>query len=480
LIEAPKAVDFISACDLAVGKILAGDYDPAYEDLTALTADVSFADAPPEIRYGSLVTLGILEANLGSPEKAVELVLSGGEVTPELRDAWYWETFAQIAGLARDDNALVAAATALAIDYPDVLKSWDTARFFGVLNIARSLDDEPARIRLFETLWTIGYEPKAGGYPMDVYWLELMASYAAREEWDKAQAIAESLDTADGLATLAYDKRFYRFAPSDLDAAIEAIKESAIVAARAAVSDNPHSLEALIVLTQHLKSAGRFEEGLKVVDDALAAIAAAPAGGAFKDEVRFGSWLYGHRAMFLTNLGRFDEALAVQIQAYDAAVAANADAVSQGLNLAQFYLQLDRPADALETIGKISEVSASEYGRVVGGAISACALEAQGKHDEASTLVETLVPGADKGFSPLMSALLCLNDLDRLAKITIEQLGGQATRSRTLKDQQRYREGALTAQEMTLRERQQRLLARPDMVEAIANVGKILDLPIYD
>jgi len=478
--ELSLPIDFVAAYDLAVGKISAGDYEAAYKDLGKMAADASFPDAPAEIRYGTLATLGLLEGELGSADKAVELFLRGGDAARELRDAWYWEALARLAGMARDDGTLISAATALATKYPDVLKSWDTARFFGVLNVARSSSDEAGRRQLYEALWAIGYEPKTGGYPMDIYWLELMASYAASEDWDKAQAVAKSIYTAAGLATLAYDKRFFRFAPSDVSAAIEAAEQNAIAAARAAAAENPSSLETILVLTESLKTAGRFEDGLAVVDEALATIEAANADEPFKDGVQFLPWLHGHRSIFLKNLGRFDEALVAQTQAYDAAVAGGADTVSQGLNLAQTYLNLGRPADALEIVGKVDEASASEYGRLAGGAISVCALEWQGKHADAVKLVETLVSDTEDEVGPVSAALLCVDDLDQLAQLTIDQLVNPFTRARALRDVQQYRQGKLTEVEKALDERNSRLLARKDVSDAIASVGKVLDLPIYD
>jgi tetratricopeptide (TPR) repeat protein len=246
-----------------------------------------------------------------------------------------------------------------------------------------------------------------------------------------------------------------------------------IASARTMMDAHPDRLGAVNRLAVALLAMEQQDEVLKLTEAALAK--ALPADGSrssYSDVDTQVNWTMDYRQRALYRAGRFDEAAAIEEKAARRPEAGHLN-VSQAINLGDMYYALGRPKDALNAIADIAERDVSGYGALAADGVRICA--AVQLHDDklVQARLAATASHARDGAQPYASALLCVNDLDTLAKFYIDLLADKTLRIEALVQLQKFSLGEpRTAIETVIDNRRAQLLARPDMQAAIEKVGR--------
>jgi tetratricopeptide (TPR) repeat protein len=476
--DAVRLDDLGQAMASVNARLEAGDLLGALLELRPVLERQDFDAAPAEARFSALSLAGKLELRVGEPERCVADLSEAGAIAPEGRDYEFWLYSAYCAGRSQNDAVLIEATITLVRDYPDEIEEWrplvSPAR-----NALNDIGDIARTKDLLEAMWAANYQPANIYGVNDYYWLDLLRIHAESGNDERAKTVAAALIRPSSLISLAVDNRIARFAPDDPVAAFTRRQTDELLHERMLVAEHPRELHAVYALTMDLHMAGQSEEALELLDAALEKVAAGTQKlPGFDDEAVQLPWIGYTRSRTLQVLGRWDEALAAQIGARDAAVAAGGDIISQSINLGVLYNDLGRPDDALAAISEIT--ADSDYGAMDAEGIRACAYHQLGNADAVAKSLAVLMARAD-GYYALKMALLCTADTDSLAELIVSRLENPRFRAATLEDLQDYAEPAHAAPRVS---QQQNLFAsvkaRPDVRAAIERNGSVFAWPVLE
>ncbi len=462
-------------------KFRAREWEAARESLLAATGNPAFADMPPAFRYFTLHLLALSEHYGKDNASAYEHILAAAQTSPENRDFSYWTTLSEIAfAHGRKEEAGDAAIKAVR-DFPGDLKDYDT---LSLLSLARKMDeigDGRARYQTFlEALKAADYKGNDPFWTVEILWLDLFTIYADRGDEAKARAMAESLIQPHSVMRRQIDKRYIRYAPSDPNAYANAVAAMNARDTKLA-SDHPDMLEGVRSQADQLKIGNQLPQALKVVDDALAKVDAAPKDKpAFRDLNEKYEWVLYTRASILRHMGRYDEALTTQQKSRDAAAKRDADGISQKVNLANLLVDMGRPAEAIAELDTIKAGDSSPYGVMATEGVRACAYAQQKDATGLAKSLAYLRAHGNDNEEALTASLLCADDLTAVAQRLIMRIEDPLKRGQALSDVQIYlRKTHPTAWQKTIDERHDRVLARPDVRAIIEKYGVVSSYPIF-
>jgi tetratricopeptide (TPR) repeat protein len=309
---------------------------------------------------------------------------------------------------------------------------------------------------------------------MDGLWVILAGGLADQGHVTRAATVAQRISNPWVLASMRADRRFdglFDHAAARFDP--EAAWGAQLEMRRKLMADHPAELSYVSDYVGELIYTHHPDMALKLIDDALARVAAAPKGKpAYTDLDDKLIWIKDARAHALFELSRADEAVAMLVTA--SAEKENGGAnVSQVINLGELYVRLGRPQDALNSVAR-AVTNMSPYGRMQAEGVKAWAYaQLADKENLAKSLAyvrahETDAPGS------LPDVLIGANDLDGAAAIYIRRLADPDTRLQALDELQAYAPSLHTTPVMQESDRRWRaLVARPDMKAAIDKVGRV-------
>jgi len=257
---------------------------------------------------------------------------------------------------------------------------------------------------------------------------------------------------------------------------VRAAAEVNLVRAYESAEGDPANLHRFLEVAQALRTLGRNDEALALLDQHIAH--AQSAGSNYRDVAESLNWLLNERAYILYDLNRPDEAR----EAFGLSIAARESGnwnVSQVINFATMLIAEQRSRDALEVVRTVG--SSSPYGDMWIAAVRACAAAQLGDAALQATSMAFLREHAEDNISALARANLCVNDLDAAAALYIQRLNDPDKRSSALVALQRYQSSPVEAlpHDIVLRERMERVRARPDVQAAVAEFGRIEDVPLH-
>lgn len=178
--------------------------------------------------------------------------------------------------------------------------------------------------------------------------------------------------------------------------------------------------------------------------------------------------------MALLRLGRVEDGLAQMRLASEISEHGQVGNTSQVLNLAQLYGRLDRPQDALATLGRVDGMS--DYGRMVQASVRHTASVRRGDAEAAAEALEFLREHRAKTPEQYLNALLFAEREDEAALAVVELLRSDSERSSTLRWLQDLKQPPVLKGEEPMRERWLRLRERQDVrteVERWGSMGRI-------
>lgn len=449
-----------------------GDLKHAREVLEKAWKRKDFAAASPALRRGVLLMIAGLATQDEDWPTAKAAITPASEMAEA--EAIDWTLRAEVAARSRDSQDAVLSLTRLAERFPKALADIEDATLYQWRGRARGLPDGEAKVfALTDALMRAGWTPKDPFVDLSMVRREYAQGLIARDRIAEAQTNAALITDADSLIIMRADKRFdriggaarpERFSP-------KAGSVARLKAVEALAAGNPSLLSGHTAKATALIALNRAEEALAVADAAVARATQEPT--AFTDLNQALPWAHNVRDTALRWLGRNDEA--IEALAIGARVPEHGQAnVSQTLNLADAQLDNGQAKAALATVSTVRLDLMSPYGRGVGLRVQACAYALLGDNAAADKAVGAVKALGLEGKTNLSEALMCRDDLDGAAALMIERLADPLERSAALLALQ---DGPPPphprASDLARAKRMAALRVRPDILAAVAPIGRI-------
>lgn len=330
------------------------------------------------------------------------------------------------------------------------------------------------RRRLLAILGSSAYvpdEPTASGDSFRQDYAELLVEEGNRAA---AQAVIAQITHIDTMLDLLLDPRFEGLIATPFDE--RAFTERELAALQIARQNNDDSLMQLVANAGLLRKLGRFKEAMAVLQTAKAR-EGGPEGYADADENL--NWWWDAMSRTHLALGETDDAIA----ALHAGAAKSEDGglnVSQTINLAQTYVSLKRPADALKVLEPSKSLNVSPYGAMQIRVAHGCAAAQAG--DMASASADLAFAREHKADAPLayLDLLLCTGDMDGAAAAIIARLDDEKERGKALLSLADFDVPPPPASEDPAYLALEAVKARPDVAAAIQKAGGTRRIRLQD
>lgn len=300
-------------------------------------------------------------------------------------------------------------------------------------------------------------------------WREVCLDLLGRGLVSEAAIAARRVEDPYLLAAMRVDKRFRGLveARPDLFRIDDALEREASKF-RAAVRDAPRSLRKLVLLLSSLLKVPRYDEVIRLAEEAIRRARSAEAS--YDDASQELPWVMNELARALKGLGRWQEAAEQYLDAVRLA-GAGAPNVNQAINLADLYCKIDRPAEALDAIKDVRDVS--PYGRMQLESVRLMAAVELGESQKAANALAFLRDHRADAEGTFQSALLVSSEQDEAAGVLIDRLMDPARRLDALLGVQEFAERPATPRMALWRDLTKALVARPDVQRAISKVGSV-------
>jgi tetratricopeptide (TPR) repeat protein len=400
---------------------------------------------------------------------------------PESRNAngIDWQSRFLSAAQAGKSGEAAEALTKLAESSPDrfaaLVSQLDTARL--IVSTIRSA--EPAAryelsTALFDRRSLLPYEYQPSGT-----WSNLVLMEVERGNTQRAAEVAAQILDPEEILAMRVDKRFeplLRAYPEQLD--LTAATDRSLAWLRDASSKFPRELRFKTEQIYVLANAGRAKEAVAMADELLARTPDVGAVRSSYDNVYGFNWLLDYRGMALERLGIWEEAEKSRKRAAQLLEDGRPN-VSNAINLADFYATLGRSREAYAALGGMAKSSnrASPFGRMQ--IDSVLLIIAVTDRDEARTKEVLARMRQNQAAAPgtFQEALLLTNNMDEAAALLIRRLRDPATRKAALRDVQVYQQKTPSEYDRLMEERWTLLRSRQDVIDAVALVGHIENVP---
>jgi tetratricopeptide (TPR) repeat protein len=443
----------------------------ARQTFGAIIASAQFDSLPEADRHRALFGAGWTALQLNDAGQAqAAFLLSSPMVESTLND----HLGLLIASLAQHDfRAVCQALTRIARVDPVTFDGINAEVIFAGFRECRDLPaDDETRFLFLGAAFDAGYVTRLGEQPTWA-WRDLAILALERGDSQRAEQVATQLTSAIVLIDIRADKRFLAIvAAHHAQFDVAAALERDLLRKRGVVESHPRSLRAISNLIDALSLLRRHHEALSIADDALRRVDGAREAPPYDDVAQALPWVRNQRSDLLWSLGRWQEAIdeLKQAMVLDEDGKAN---TSQVINLAQRYTAIQEPQQALEVLDSAGQQSA--WGEME---LELARLQAEDElHDRAAaswSLEFMRVHGKDA--RPILQAALVEKGLlDEAASVLEAQLEDPIERSEALRSLQHYTGGSDFAPPSPAKWAANRtaFLARPDVQEAVAKVGRI-------
>lgn len=329
--------------------------------------------------------------------------------------------------------------------------------------------DAGAGRRLLRLLDRVGWKPSGLIASPSALWKDLAQFDLEDGKAADATRVAKRITAPAVLFSMRLDRRFDPLVKADPNAFdVEKAAVATLERHRAQYADHPDQGEIAYEIIEDLRLLNRPEEALIFADQTLAK-------ADVKDErgQDYHHWIEDRRAMVLADLGRFDEALAIEQKAASSAEH-GAPNVSQRINLAGLLSMAGKSEDALQMLAPFGNgLTASPYGDMWVATERLCAANALGRDAVAKmALAFTAVHAADNKGARL-KAQLCANDLAGARQTVVGWLENPADRQYALLQLCRFAPGAPPPPfQAELIRRFETVRTDPAVIAAVERVGR--------
>ena len=324
---------------------------------------------------------------------------------------------------------------------------------------------------LLAALFASGWKIEGGIEPSSL-WREYALILIAREQLVDVKAVAARITRPGELISMRADSRFFILVnsmPARFDIDKAAAADLALM--REISAKQLQHLRNVVELTYSLLTVREYAQTLKITDGVITTV-----HGSNKEKPPYDDldesyiWILNNRALALQGLGRWEEALEQLIRAARRPERAGTN-VSQAINLAGYYNDLERPKDALFMLLDVENTS--PYGRMqVEKEKYRAALQLQ-EAAAAKASLSYLREHQSDSISTYQDALLEGGDMEAAAGVLIGRLQDPAQRTPALLWMQDYEESPAPPHVLQFRGRMRVLKGRADVRNAVASVGRI-------
>jgi len=394
-----------------------------------------------------------------------------------------WLRRAQLAALIDNWSDAALALIAVARKWPKTLAQGDhqvPLVMGAVRELGKAAGSRTQRLELLNALFDSGYTMEYDNEP-SYLWLDLAADALDRKDIKRARTIARRISSSSVLVAMRIDKRFDALAaenPKLFD--VRAAAERDAKHMRKVMGDNPKALDAVVGYGYALYTLGRFDELLALADGVIAKVEKASADSPpYEDLDDQLNWIYNHRASALRAQNKLEEAAAV-LASWERSEHNRDDKVSQAINLGFFYNEMGKPEAALKAVDGLDWTRGmSAYGRTQFQFVRFQAYRQLGRTNEMQDVVTWMREHQDDAKETAQSTLLESGDVEGAAALLISRLRDADERAAALAEIQIYEQTFRTERQNELDALQEKLLARADVVTAVAQYGRREKFPIY-
>jgi beta-barrel assembly-enhancing protease len=328
---------------------------------------------------------------------------------------------------------------------------------------------------LYDAHWKLNWDIE----PSDA-WCDLILRLVEKGQLSQAVDVSSHVTDVYVLIAMRADRRFDAVVaanPGQFD--IDAAAQRAFQTFQAAAEHAPDSLELQYHVIEALLSQQRYEAALAACDSILYSIRSTnyPAK-LYTDFDDHYNWILNERAELLERVGRWDEALA-QLRAASQLSEDHTNNVSQVINLAHLYCDLERPKEALEALGRMKG-KPSPYGAMQFEKVRLIAASQLGDSLQVARSMQYLEQHRADLPDAYEDALIYANQPDRAAKLLLERLRNKDQRTQALSDVQTYAAPLRTPRQVEYNALWGTVLARRDVRDAIQRVGRIEEYKVEE
>jgi tetratricopeptide (TPR) repeat protein len=460
----------------AVNRILESDFKACKAQsgrLTKLIADPQFTQQVPRTQALAYFAVIHCAPKYTSPEAlAAARGLVKLPVDPRLTYTGHYGLLIDAENRDATDEYL-AQLNAIIDGDPSLIADWKARSLQWIL--VRVKDDPVKEIALLDRLHAVPWtDATALDADRNSWAVRRARRFVEAGEKAKARSVLESVTHVDALLTVAQDRRFEPLWP-DLEAdgrfAWVKIAEAELASEQARMKAEPNTLEPVSDTIGSLQALGRYDEALALGEAYAARLRN---GDTFTDAKDQRAWMLNSLAYIYFDLGRYDEADKVVLEAVDQ------DRVSQTINRAIMLNRAAKPAEALKALDAVDVKQAAKYGLMYLDSTKTCAHAQLGDKASAEALVATMRPRWKDNATALSQALLCLDAQDELAALYVRRLEDPTERATVLSA---FRTGipapTRAPYAATLEARGEAVRARPEVVAALRKWGRALKVPLY-
>lgn len=446
-----------------------GNWPEASKALQNIIAAKSFGHLSVELQHEGLVAGGQVELDHGSPKLAHEDFVRATALADANVNDWFGRLRA--ADKAGDKGGSVRALTVLLQGWPD----------FGIrLNpryVLRIIDESQrsgrdSALPLLQALYDAHWKLRWGIEPSEA-WRDLVRLLLDKGRMEQAIDVSNHITDVFVLISMRSDRRFDAVTAANASQFdIEAAAKRELSNLQAKAENTPNSLELQLDVIEALLSRQHYEAALAACDSILSAVRST--NYPEKLYADFGeqyNWLLDERADLLERVGRWDDSLAER-NAASKLMEDHQGNVSQLINLAQLYLDLARPREALDAIGRMT-VTPSAFGIMQMELVKLDAASQLGDSAQIARSMQYLKEHRADAPEAYERALIVVNQPDLAAKLLIERLRDSDQRTMALATVQTYAAPIRTPRRAELYARWGAVIARSDVQAAIKKVGRV-------
>jgi tetratricopeptide (TPR) repeat protein len=474
----PAAVPASSAPDaalasqqLADAKKLVADknWPEAIKALQGIIEANSFSRLSGDFQHEVLIAAGEAALYHGSSKFSYDYFVRA----TSLPKADFADWFGRLSAADKVGNTAdsVSTLTVLVQRWPDRTIQFRPRYILNVINEAKQSGRDsalPLLQGLYDAHWKLKWdiEPSAA-------WRDLILRLVEKRRLAQAIDVSAHVTDVYVLISMRADRRFDAVvAANAVHFDIEETAKESLRAFQAAAEHAPQSLELQIDVIESLLSQQRYEAALAACDSVLFNIRSTNyPTKLYTDYDEFYNWILDERSDLLERVGRWDEAVA-QLTAASNLLEDQAGNVSQLINLAQLYLDLERPKEALEMIGRVA-AKTSPYGAMQSERVRLDAACQLGDTIQIARSMQYLDKHRADAPNAYEDALIVVNQLDRAARLLLERLRDNDQRTTALASVQTYAAPPRTPRQIEFYARWRTVLARKDVQAAIQQVGRV-------